>query len=232
MDFTGERFIPESIKDDFEIAVEHYQRYLSVIPLVKGKTVLDIACGEGYGSFILSEMAQQVVGVDIDEQSITLARKKYVDHASQKLSFLQGAMTDIPFPDNFFDVLVSFESLEHISGREQEIFLSEIKRVLKDDGIAIISTPNTETYSATLKQANPFHERELNEKEFTELLGSRFKCVAIYSQSFEICSLLLRMDGEVAGNLPVINWRKSVQLPLTPKYLIALAYDQHRTGHR
>ncbi|NCT74930.1 MAG: glycosyltransferase [Chitinophagaceae bacterium] len=226
MDFTGERFIPESIKDDFEIAVEHYQRYLSVIPLVKGKTVLDIACGEGYGSFILSEMAQQVVGVDIDEQSITLARKKYVDHASQKLSFLQGAMTDIPFPDNFFDVLVSFESLEHISGREQEIFLSEIKRVLKDDGIAIISTPNTETYSATLKQANPFHERELNEKEFTELLGSRFKCVAIYSQSFEICSLLLRMDGEVAGNLPVINWRKSVQLPLTPKYLIALAYDQ------
>lgn len=98
MKFTGERYIPNTIEDDDEIKAEHLQRYQAVIDVVKGKVVLDAACGEGYGSELLMEQAELVFGLDIDEESIELAKKKYI---YPNLKFLTGSIANLPFEDNF-----------------------------------------------------------------------------------------------------------------------------------
>ena len=73
--FTGERFVP-GINDN-KLEIEHYQRYLCAQKLVKGKIVLDAACGEGYGSNILAKYAQKVIGIDINHEAVGRARKTY-----------------------------------------------------------------------------------------------------------------------------------------------------------
>src|SRR5690348_13511788 len=109
MDFTGERFVPHTEGD---IQLEHMHRYVAARLLVQGKRVLDIACGEGYGSDLLSEAAASVVGVDIDEAAISHARQAYV---RPNLKFLRGDAVAIPLGDSSVDVVVSFETIEHLA---------------------------------------------------------------------------------------------------------------------
>lgn len=105
--FTGERFIP-GIEDD-KLKMEHYQRYLSVRNLVRGKVVLDAACGEGYGSNIIASVAQSVTGLDIDGDTIERAKINYGQQ--DNLHFLQGSIEKIPLEDASVDVAVSFETI-------------------------------------------------------------------------------------------------------------------------
>lgn len=141
-EYSGERFLPDECKG--EMAIEHYQRYQFAKYLVENKTVLDVACGEGYGSSLLAENASKVVGMDIDKLVIAKANEKY---GNSKLSFVEGNITQIPFEDNAFDVIISYETIEHVSEKIQKIFLSEIVRVLKQDGLLVMSTPNKAIYT-------------------------------------------------------------------------------------
>lgn len=190
--FTGERFIP-GIEDD-KLEMEHYQRYLSVRNFVKDKVVLDAACGEGYGSNIIASVAQSVTGLDIDGDTIERAKANYGqgDH----LRFLQGSIEKIPLEDDSVDVVVSFETIEHVSEEIQHTFLDEIARVLKEDGVLIMSTPNKKIYSDLFHYKNEFHVKEFYHNEFLAFLHEKFKYVELFNQSFQIVSMMNACEGK------------------------------------
>jgi len=173
--FTGERFIPGAAG---EIWYEHWHRYHFVAPLVGDRTVLDIACGEGYGSALIARHAAHVTGADISPPTIAHARARYAGDA--KLDFREADCAALPFADASFDVVVSFETLEHIAA--QEAFLDEIRRVLRPEGLVVISCPNKAEYSDKREHVNEFHIRELYRDELASLVGSRFPHAAWYGQ--------------------------------------------------
>ncbi|UKA29890.1 class I SAM-dependent methyltransferase [Photobacterium damselae] len=137
---SEERFIPKVFS--YENHLEHYHRYNWVLELVKDKVILDAASGEGYGSFVLSTVASKVTGVDISESAIFKAKEKY---KKDNLNYICADVTKLPFEDNSFDVFISFETLEHHDKHHE--MLSEVKRVLKSDGILVISSPEHYFYS-------------------------------------------------------------------------------------
>ena len=189
--FTGERYVPDSCIDA-EIRIEHTQRYMFAKEWVSGKVVLDAACGEGYGSNILSEGARKVVGLDLDANAIIHAKQKY---GSDIVSFVEGSIENLPFKDNTFDVVVSFETIEHVNGEIQESFLSEIKRVLKPDGILIMSTPNKKVYTDLVKGSNPFHKKEFYFQEYKEFINKEFVNLLIYEQYPELIYMLTNEEN-------------------------------------
>ena len=138
--FTGERFTPECVR---EIWYEHWHRYAFAQRFAAGKRVLDAACGEGYGTAMLAGVAAHAFGVDIDATSVAHAQARYAGRAN--LEYRQADVTQLPFADRSFDVVVSFETLEHLAAQEQ--LLREFSRVLADDGVLVLSSPDKRTYS-------------------------------------------------------------------------------------
>lgn len=169
MRFTGERFVPGEVSG--EIGIEHFSRYYAISHISEGKRVLDLACGDGYGSFHLSETAQSVLGVDIDTQSILRAKEKY---QRQNLDYREGDATNIPAGDSTFDVVVSFETIEHITGEQQQAFLREIQRVLQPDGLLLMSTPDKKFYSDIPNYHNKYHVKEFYVEDFDTFLRQAF----------------------------------------------------------
>ena len=183
MEFTGERYVPSV---DGEIKYEHLHRYALCIDFVAGKSVLDIASGEGYGSALLAKVADSVVGVDISSESIQYAKEQYVSH--KNLSFIVGSCDSIPLTERSVDIVVSFETIEHHDHHEEMIL--EIKRVLKQNGTLIISSPNRLTYSDKANYSNPYHVKELYYEEFASLLSRHFGFVKIYGQRMAAASFI------------------------------------------
>lgn len=185
--FTGERYLPEV---EGVMAYEHIHRYAFAGDYVAGKTVLDIACGEGYGSNLLAKKAGNVLGVDISEEAVFHAKNKYSHH--RNLEFRVGSCTGIPSESCFFDVVISFETIEHISDHTK--MLDEIKRVLKPDGILIISSPNKDVFLGASALKNEFHLKELEFTELKDLLNSNFKHVEIMGQRLAFSSYMWPID--------------------------------------
>ncbi|WP_235839902.1 methyltransferase domain-containing protein [Derxia lacustris] len=175
--WTGERFLPTL---DGRIRYEHLHRYAVCSALAGGKRLLDIASGEGYGSALLAQVAASVCGVDISAEAVAHARAQY-GAQFPNLQFVQGSATAIPFAAAEFDMVVSFETLEHLA--EQEEMLAEIRRVLKPGGLLVISTPDRAVYARTDGGHNQFHVRELSAEEFRALLDRHFGHVALYGQT-------------------------------------------------
>jgi ubiquinone/menaquinone biosynthesis C-methylase UbiE len=171
---TGERL---EFHDFSDVTVEHLHRYAIANDFVKNKVVLDIASGEGYGAYNLSKNASKVIGVDIDEVTVFEAQKKYIN---KNLSFIVGSADKIPIDSNSIDVVVSFETIEHHDKHEE--MMLEIKRVLKSDGILIMSSPDKEFYSDRTGQNNIFHVKELYFSEFRNLIDSHFRQTSYYFQ--------------------------------------------------
>ncbi len=132
--FTGERAIPLDSTTPPDVMEEHWARYKYAVQFVKGKKVLDVACGAGYGSALFAETAESVIGGDISSETIAYCRSNY-----SAPRFFVFNICDIPYPENSYDIVVSFETIEHV--KDGRLFLSEIIRVLKDDGQLIISCP-------------------------------------------------------------------------------------------
>lgn len=176
-----------------EVAVEHLARYALCFPYIQNKKVLDLACGEGYGSYLLSQHANSVTGADISESTISHARKNY---KAENLSFIEADAAKLPFDNNSFDVVVSFETIEHVKGQVR--VMEEICRVCKKDALLIMSTPNKETYSSRDNFINPFHEKELTRDEFISLLTTFFSNVLILNQRSLHGSLIY--SGEIKIN--------------------------------
>jgi len=153
---------------------EHIERYRFARGFVQGKHVLDIACGEGYGTAALAKAgASSVIGVDIAPDICEQARRNY------GLDVRTGDAQAIPLPDQSIHLVVSFETIEHVP--DPCIFLRECARVLVPEGELIVSTPNQLIYSSCGHQ-NPFHHIEFNRAEFLDLLHTQFKSVQLYTQ--------------------------------------------------
>ena len=214
--FTGERFIP-GIEDD-KLAIEHYQRYLSVRCLLQDKVVLDAACGEGYGSNIIASVAKNVTGLDIDTDTIERAKMTYSEQ--HNLHFVQGSIESIPLESESVDAVVSFETIEHVPEQIQYSFLNEIARVLKKDGILVMSTPNKEIYSDLYNYKNEFHVKEFYHDEFLDFLGEKFKYIKLFNQAFQVVSVLSACEGQIGEVSYYTDNNNYIQ---NGKYYIAVA---------
>jgi O-antigen biosynthesis protein len=187
MKFTGERYLPT---EQGKIRLEHYHRYAIALDVVQGKDVLDVACGEGYGSSFMATVARSVVGVDISDKAIQHALATYT---KPNLTFCQGSATALAFADASYDVVVSFETIEHLA--EQAQMLSEIRRVLRPDGLLVISSPNRPIYSEESGEHNEFHVKELDFKEFDELLKTQFSAIHYFGQRILMGSVIQPLEG-------------------------------------
>lgn len=188
MEFTGERFLPEL---QGEIAYEHWHRYAFAQQLVSNKSVLDIACGEGYGTAVLSQTAGMVVGGDIDLAALLSARQQY--GGSENIQFVRTSCDLLAFADAAFDIVVSFETIEHVTTQTE--MLAEIKRVLKPRGIFCVSSPNKAQYSDARNYSNPFHVRELYRDELSGLIQKYFPATRWFHQKLLFHSAIWRADG-------------------------------------
>ena len=155
---------------------EHIARYVFASQFVKDKTVIDVASGMGYGSHYLSKSgATLVIGADISFDAIARAEKRY---RREGLHFVAADATRMPFEDCACDVLVSFETIEHIE--QYETYLSECTRVLKNDGLFVCSTPN----KRVSRYYQPdFHVKEFYPEEFFELVNKYFNEVSCFGQA-------------------------------------------------
>ena len=162
---------------------EHQKRYEFAKDYLVGKDVIDCACGSGESSAIFAAAgARSVVGIDLDEQSINSARHKYLN---DNLSFVKNNNADLPVPDASCDVVVSLETIEHIS--DDSHFVDEIGRVLRSNGLLICSTPNrliTNPRAAiTDKPWNQFHVREYSYDDFLKLFENKYLLVISNGQN-------------------------------------------------
>ncbi len=215
MKFTGERLINGM---EGQIKLEHLHRYSLAFPFASEKIVLDIACGDGYGTALLADVAYKVEGVDLDSKTIEYASKKYL---RQNINFTIGDILNIPFEDNFFDLIICFETFEHLD--EHDRLLNEVKRVLKDDGILIMSTPEKSVYSDARNYSNKFHKKELYLNEYKDLLKNHFNYNQFLYQKFIVASLIYEptKNGimEINGNYDSIAINKEFQ----PKYMVSIS---------
>jgi SAM-dependent methyltransferase len=218
--WTGERYVPEL---GGTIRLEHIHRYILAREMAAGKDVLDIASGEGYGTAMVAEVARSAVGVDISAEAVVHAKKTY---KKRNIEFRMGSCVEIPYPDQSFDLIVSFETIEHHSQHEE--MMVEFKRVLRPDGQIIISSPEKYEYSVAPNFTNSFHVKELYHHEFEKLLKHYFGHVTIFGQRVLYGSAIFCENKGAAittydSQDSFLHPDKGLKRPL---YLIAIASDK------
>jgi SAM-dependent methyltransferase len=168
-----ERIVPDA--DSAGVVALHLKRYDFARGYCEGADVLDAGCGVGYGSAYLADVAARVVGVDVSGEAIAYANERY---GGPRTSFCEMDVTALEFEDASFDVVCSFETLEHV--REPRAAVREAARVLRPEGVYVVSTPRVERTCASPE--NPFHEVEYTPEDFAALLGESFGSVELYGQ--------------------------------------------------
>ena len=171
------RIIPEETNPKFY--AEHLKPYKFLENYAKGKKVLEIGCGDGYGSAYLAKVASEVVGIDYEADIILQAKDKY---NAPNLRFIEMDATNLQFTDNLFDIACSFQVIEHIPEEKLIKYLSEVKRVLKKGGKFFLSTLNLNHTMKSLftYTKNSAHCKEFRLEELKALLTSAFPTVEIY----------------------------------------------------
>jgi ubiquinone/menaquinone biosynthesis C-methylase UbiE len=165
-------------KTDY-LSVQHIERYRFALQnLDAGQRVLDVACGAGYGTALLSEKGCEAVGVDNDEQLLCDAGNLYKNKI-----FINADALYLPFANDAFDAVLSFETIEHI--RDNKKFLDEIYRVLRPGGIFICSTPNIRYTKHPV-----YHVKEYTPEEFYGMIEERFSGAEKYCQYFKFTDRL------------------------------------------
>jgi hypothetical protein len=216
----GERFMPAVMRGS--IVLEHIHRYELAAQLVRGRVVLDIASGEGYGSALLAQWAESVFGVDIAPDAVRHAQATY---GHDRLKFLVGDCAAIPLGDHSIDVVVSFETIEHHDRHEQ--MLSEIKRVLRPDGLLLMSSPDKLEYSEKTGLRNQFHVKELYEHEFKSLIAAHFEQCAFLGQRMLYGSAIGGSEAAGPPRFRTFGTSEPASAQLQrPQYWIALASDR------
>lgn len=216
---TGERLIPHAQHGEL-VHAEHLARYQLATALAPGRRVLDAACGEGYGTAMLAAAGgAPAVGADLDEPTVERARERY-----PACEFQAADIAALPFADGAFDLVVSFETIEHVP--DAEAALAELARVLAPEGLLLVSTPNTHEYLVD----NEFHTREFSHEEFAAVLAGRFASVRLLYQHNWLLSAVLdeRTLREDSAARPLeLDVRKTVALePGHELYTLALCGDR------
>ena len=160
---------------------EHFFRYDYVERFIEPQDrVLDIACGEGYGTYRMSgRTSGEVIGCDISRDAVAYCQSTW---RNPNLTYRVADGTALDFPDGHFDKVVSFETIEHTT--EYESMLKEFYRVLKPGGTAFISTPNFPISSPKGYVENPYHTQEWRLDELRSILSGVFDEVTIYGQRY------------------------------------------------
>lgn len=185
IEWTGERCVPWA--DDLAAIYEHYHRYAVTARYVRGKRVLDLACGEGYGAALLATEAEEVVGVDLDEDAVTHARQRY---GARRVEFHTGSITDpeLLAGNGAFDVVVCFGAIERVD--DPEAVLELVRSRLKPGGLFVASTPDLAVRGPEHSDDNAFRAVP----EFGALLKDTFRHVAILRQNVAVGSVLVPAD--------------------------------------
>lgn len=183
-----ERIIPSETESGPLAA--HLVRYRFALRYTEGKEVLDAACGVGYGSAYLAENASRVLGVDVAQDAVDYATRNY---GSETASFEVMDVEKLSFADASFDVVCSFETIEHLD--DPESFVRECRRVLRPNGVFLVSTPKVAMTDRS--PANPYHRVEFSQADFETLLCGSFSSVEIFGQTrrqSRLHRLLRRLD--------------------------------------
>jgi len=160
---TGERTVPGVAEENYWFR-RHEVVYRRLAGHCAGRDVLEAGCGEGYGADLIADAARSVIGLDYDELTVAHVRACY-----PRVDVRHGNLAALPLPNASVDVVVNFQVIEHLWDQPQ--FVAECARVLRSGGLLLMSTPNRITFSPGLDTpVNPFHTRELDAGELTELL--------------------------------------------------------------
>ncbi|WP_006245678.1 class I SAM-dependent methyltransferase [Mycolicibacterium tusciae] len=161
---TGERTVPGLAEENYWFR-RHEVVYERLAQRCAGRDVLEAGCGEGYGADLIADVAHRVIGLDYDETAVAHVRARY-----PRVHMHHGNLAELPLGDGEVDVVVNFQVIEHLWDQGQ--FVAECLRVLRPGGVLLMSTPNRITFSPGRDTPiNPFHTRELNAAELTELLS-------------------------------------------------------------
>jgi len=165
MALTGERTVPGLAEENYWFR-RHEVVYRRLADRCIGRDVLEAGSGEGYGADLIADVARHVIGLDYDDSAVAHVRARY-----PRVDMRQGNLAELPLPSASIDVVVNFQVIEHLWDQGQ--FVAECLRVLRPGGVLLMSTPNRITFSPGRDTpVNPFHTRELNAAELTELLES------------------------------------------------------------
>jgi SAM-dependent methyltransferase len=223
--FDGERFVPGA---PGEIVYEHVHRYAFASRFAAGRRVLDAASGEGYGSALLAEVAAEVTGIDVDPAAVAHAAQMYRGRGN--VLFVAASVASLPLRDASVDLVVSFETIEHLEARLQPAMLAEFARVLAPDGVLLLSSPNRPEYSERRNYANPFHLHELDRDELAALLTPHFPATRWFGQRIWLGSLLRAEDAadDARATGGVESWEGNPagvapSVPTEPLYFVVLA---------
>jgi SAM-dependent methyltransferase len=197
-------------------------RYAFAATLCSNARVLDAACGEGYGAALVAGVAQEVVGVDVSETAIGHARARY--GGQEGLDFQVADCTSLPFPDQHFDRVVSFETIEHL--QDQAGMLAEFRRVLSPEGLLILSCPDKAEYTDRQGFDNPFHVRELYRDELETLISGYFPAHRLLGQKLMFHSAIWSLSDEAADEAVTASLQgagdRDAGIPHRPMYFIAV----------
>lgn len=186
-EFMRERYVPGTWSKLAEY--EHLPRYAMAKTLAAGRTVLDFGSGTGYGAAIMVDVAAQVTGLDIDAAALAWAEKS---HHNPRLVFRRHDDLGASLPEKSFDFITCFEMIEHVDHATQKAAVASMARLLRDDGLLVISTPNPDV--TALYGANPYHIREMTEAQFRELLAPHFPNIEILRQYVRV-GIAIDHDG-------------------------------------
>jgi 2-polyprenyl-3-methyl-5-hydroxy-6-metoxy-1,4-benzoquinol methylase len=177
-DVLGTEVCPRDFAEAARRHGRHFARYLLAVGMARGRRVLDAACGSGFGSAYLATAAESVLGADLDERMLELARANY---AGPNLRFLRHDLHE-PLPaGETFDLVCSFETLEHV--RDPRAALAVLAAALDDDGVAMVSVPNgaKELRDGRRKE---YHQTHFSAGELAAMLDERFEAVEPFSQVY------------------------------------------------
>ena len=171
---TGERTVPGVPAENYWFR-RHEVAYRFVAPLVAGRRVLEVGCGEGYGTALLADGAGTILGVDYDALTVAHAAAAY-----PRTRFVRANLAALPIRGAFVDVVATLQVIEHVWNHGE--FVRECGRVLRPGGLLVVTTPNRLTFSPGQDSPrNPFHAREFTAAELTELLtGHGFADARLY----------------------------------------------------
>ena len=171
---TGERTLPDVPAENYWFR-RHLAVYEWIAARVAGQRVVDMACGEGYGSACLADAANSVVGVDANPEAYEHARQRY---RAVNLRF-ERALVETYGEPGAFDAVVFLQTIEHL--QEPKRILEHFRGLLSQRGVAYISTPNVLTLApaGAAKSDNPWHVKEYRAEEFEALCRSVFARVSL-----------------------------------------------------
>jgi len=176
--------MPENI--DEVLHREHIDRYEFFKSAFKGQ-VLDIACGIGYGSKLITSLdkVESYSGKDVDQEAINIAKSRY---ATEKAKFTIGDITNINEEDSSIDTMISFETLEHLNTPQKAI--NEAKRVLSQEGVWVGSVPSEyfDNICEKVYGKNPYHVTRFTVSELESSLKESFQYVLLFSNELTVNS--------------------------------------------